>query len=415
MKIIKLFFKLLLTLVLFVFCYIILSQGFTQIFEKQQTREFVGDKFYNPYLGIDSIGWSEGFLKSNLHGHTNFDTHEPYTTQQYGDAYVQSGYDVINISDHNFITPALSDASIASLDSYEHGYNLNNFHQLMMGVAQNDMFDIPLMFMPRHQMQTLINRLEPQAALFQVNHPERLRLMNKDHAGDIRGFQVMELNTNADSRYWDLQLHSGNYIVMICNDDAHSIANRNSAFQRAYTMVYSPERQIDSVIVALKAARSYGVVVDNARNMLGPHSDMPTMKSFDLQGDSVLRVAFSQKASSIRFVSGFQTLSEIKDSTSAEFLIPSSLPYLRIEATFPNGVRIFTNALARSADAMQPEVIPSPLAIAWLTWLNRIAWFVLGIFLFIKGLALLWRKRGKNKRSSYTPFESTRWGGGSTY
>ncbi len=412
MKIIKFTFKLIFSIILFTLCYIIVSQGFTSIFRDPQTRNFVGEKFYNPYQGLDSLAWNGDFLKANFHAHTNFDTHEPYTPQQFQQAYHKSNYDVINISDHNFITPALTGDSIPSLDSYEHGYNLNNFHQLMMGVTENDMFDIPLMLMPRHQMQTLINRLRPQATLFQVNHPERLRLMNKDHAGAIRGFEAMELNTNADPRYWDLQLDAGNYIAMICNDDAHSIINRNSAFQRAYTMVYSPSRQIDSVILALKAARSYGVVVDNERNMQGDHKNMPTMQTFEVQNDSTLQVAFSQEASSIRFISGGQTLKEITQSSHGEFILPEQLPYLRVEATFPDGVRIFSNAIARQSEGLRPAFIPSPESIAWLTWLNRIGWFILGTYLFFKGMVLLWKKRKKNKRNTYYSFESTRWGGG---
>ncbi|MFI3294407.1 MAG: hypothetical protein R3Y19_00125 [Rikenellaceae bacterium] len=408
MKFIKNLFKTLISIIILTLCYVLVSQGFTKIYKAPTSKPFTGERFYNPYQGIDSAQWSDGFLKSNFHAHTNFDVTGDYTPEEFRDAYILSNYDLINISDHNFITPAV-EHRIKSLDSYEHGYNINNFHQLMMGVSENDMMDIPFMIMPRHQMQYLTERLAPQATLFSFNHPERLRLLDKEVVRDLRGWSVMELNPNADPTYWDMQLSEGNYVAMICNDDAHSITNRTSWFQRAFTMVFPDGGEnVHDIIKGVKRASTYGLVIEVERNQQGPHKDMPWITGIELDVDT-LSIGFSEIAQKIEFVAqNGMNLYTVEKTDHASLVIPKDAQYVRIQATMDNGVRIFTNAIARSEDGLQPQILPIPESIEWLRVLNTIFWALLGVVLFIVFMLIIWRKR----KPKQVAFEYTRRGAG---
>lgn len=379
--------KMVATLLLSAIAIVIAMQFVTFIWNFPESKPFSGDNFYNPYAGI-STGkpYTETFLKANFHGHTCVDTRHDYTTDEFIAAYRDRDYDIIGITDHQTIN------SKGYIPSYEHGYGLNNFHIGVYDTHKVDWIDNVLMLLPRHQMQSALQRLHKTCDVTVLNHSDRLRLMSCDGIEFLRGYDLFEIPPTATEKeeggiadIWDRILSTGYYVPLVSNDDAHSINNRNSQFQRAYTMVYGED---GNILSSLKRGLSYGVCLTGEKNRDG-HSDLPSITSIRLVNDSI-SIKFDKEADTVNFIGqNGEILDCFCGVPECGYSIAKNDTYVRIEAEF-DGVMVFTNPIARISK--RGFVFDSPQANIPYSILNWVVWTLL-LALDILIMTKIWRRK----------------------
>lgn len=387
----KVILKSFLTIILFAFGYTFVIHACAPIYETPIVVEFSGDHVWNPYQDVDF----STTIKANFHAHTVFDTREEYTRSEFESVYSDAGYDYIGVANHNFITADLPHRK-NYIPTYEHGWNANNYHILVLDAKTNDIVDAPFLFTAQNQMQWTINRLRDDAQLLSLNHPERLRFANKDNYKNLRGYDLMEANYNNDRAVWDQVLMQGNYIPLLSSDDAHSITNLAGPLQRAYTVVFSQDND-DDIIESIKNATSYGVIGRGQR--LGEKH--PKFKTISVSSDT-LWVKLDQAPRSINFISNAQIIKSISDTSVAVLPISDIQNYVRIEVIY-DSVTLVSNPLVWS-NVARPIALPVPnVDILW-TILNSVLWGIL-TFAVLYAMFKLWRKRtvkhGKSKNIEY--------------
>jgi len=388
----KTVFKLFATILLLAIAIVFAMQAVTYIWTFPEAKPFFGTNFYNPYAGIPM---SNSFLKANFHAHTCVDTRHEYTTKEFINAYKNQNYDIIGITEHQIINDK------GAIPSYEHGMGLNNFHIGMYDARNVDWIDNAYMLLPLHQMQSAFHRLQYKSDVIVFNHSDRLRLMSCDGIEYLREYDLFEIPPTAIEEenggiadIWDRVLSTGYYVPLVSNDDAHSIINRDSQFQRAYTMVYGGD---GNILTALTMGHSYGVCLSNTRNSNG-HTDMPQILSIDLIGNR-LSISTDKTADTITFIGqGGKILQQCANTEKGEYTITDEDTYVRIEAKF-DGVLIFTNPVARVPKGgfifEMPQIDHLFSILNWALWTLL---FAADIFVII----LIWGKKSRNSHYDRT-------------
>lgn len=431
---------LLLSIILtFVVLLVFLLHSYTPVYQFRSPTPFEGRYVYNPYAQTDSTFAPTKWRKGNFHAHTTWDVNGDYTTQEFVDTYRRAGYNIIGIAEHQRLNLELSDRE-SFIPTYEHGFTMSNFHQTMLGATGVSWyeypvtwFNAPIQHLTASQMQHLFHILKPQARLIAFNHPERLRMVSDSVFSRLNGYDLWELNPSRDqgAPLWDIALSSGHYAPMIANDDAHSITNRGSWFQRSFTMVGSPTPDAKSILVALRAGRSYGVYIPSEINTFETHHDFPkviditferiittpdssrldttaqnTVQTTARTGEQVsqdhrLTVTVEGRPQRIDFIGqGGVVRHSVADSSNASYTFAPEDTYIRTEIFYPSGIVLSLNPLARTEDGAYPDPTAAPIFNMWLTLLNMLFCIAVAIGLWFL-IKLLWRMlRHPRPRSS---------------
>lgn len=339
--------KILLTIasvLLFILSFILVIQAVTPKYRFSPASKFSGDYIYNPYWHRvnDSL---PALLKGNFHAHTMWDTRHDYNAQQYTQAYRDQGYNVIGIADHQTITEGGT-----FMPTYEHGFNFSNYHILALGADGVQWLDYPIMLEPLDQMQASVNLLKKDTKALAINHSERIRYTDtKPIFARLQGYNLMEMNPQHDPACWDIALSSGIYSNLIANDDAHSIKNRLSWFQKCYSMVFSDSAEPDSVLNCLLGGAAYGVVISNEKNsQSNPHAGIARITDIGLHGGDTVYISLDQSADSIRFIGQNGRVMQLNKATdNAAYHFAAVDTYIRIESYFPLGVVLWSNPFVR--------------------------------------------------------------------
>lgn len=387
----RVIFKIILVIVLISLCVTAALQAFTNIYDFSPARQFSGETIYNPYNGVTDSNWK----KANFHAHQRyilFGIDFEYTGEEFVAAYKARNYDIIGLADHHRINP------FGHLPSYEHGLGLNNYHLLMLGATDVSWFYYPIMTLPQHQMQDELDRFKPQVKVLGINHPSRLRHISPAVFNNLMGYDLMEMNPDVSSVAWDIALSSGIYSTLIANDDAHSISDDDRWFQNCFTMVNTPSLRADDIFASLKAGRAYGIAMPatlDTKSQL--HSDFPSMKQVALIQDTV-SVMFNAVADSIKFIGqdGVVLKCEVRaDSTSYKFLQNDT--YVRVDAYFPQDVRIWLNPFYRTGGAVrEPATVDRVLTVV-----NMVVWGIVSLILFLLIIMTIRRRRHKGSQNYY--------------
>lgn len=398
----------LLATVTFVVMLAALVHTYSPIYIFREPTPFVGGKIYNPYHGMDSVRWYKG----NFHGHTNFDVDTIYTTAQFVDAYRATGYNIIGVADHQSINREVGDRE-GFIPTYEHGYNMANFHQGMIGAESVSIYESPLMWLrwpyrllTVSQMQRTFDVLRPDAKLLVFNHPERLRLVPDDIFNKLNNYDLWELNPDrADGApLWDMALSSGHYAPMLASDDAHSYKNRLSWFQSSFTMVGAPSTDSTAVLSAIARGCSYGVRLPEELNTPQTHASFPRLKYIGLVGaDSVVIELDSAGGvpERIDFIGqDGRVLQSDRGVLTARCVFSPEQSYIRVEAHYPHDIVLTFNPFARSADGAVPPPTARPQVDLLATVLNSLFWFAVAVVLFMIMLRFARRTR-KRKLNNY--------------
>lgn len=319
---------------------------FVKVYLDVPSRPFSGSNIYNPYSNLSGGEW----LKMNLHAHTSSwggITNGVNTAEEVIGAYHSLDYDVIGISNYQSIQRVSEvPEGVIYMPTYEHGYGINKYHQLMIDPNRVSWFEQLYYFNTAQMQQTFIS-LRNDAELICFNHPQFTRWLNPDVMKSLKGYDLIEAASgmaSSSTNYWDVALSAGIPSFVLANDDSHSVTPIEN-IGHFYTMVYAKKHSKEGVIEALRKGAHYAVHAPNHREH-NPEN-LPRLSLLKLVNDTI-SVQFSQTPTKIVFIGQEAAVrGEVMSNSFAQLPVTSEDTYIRIEAEFADGTRILTNPLFR--------------------------------------------------------------------
>ena len=349
-KIIKSCWRVFLSLIFFILL-AIAATSFSTIYNFTPIAPFSGADIFNPYADFDpNIEWK----RTSLHTHTRVDgplNECAFTAEETVSKYRDFGYDIVGISNHNEITPHPD--SKQDIGIYEHGYNLRNFHKLVIGTERVNRFDA-LYPISASQAQYQLDMLATECRILQLNHPSRSALLDSARLTKIGGYDIMELsgfNAYLENKHWDWALSAGRYSFALLNDDLH-YPDRSNKFALRCSYLNAKECSSEEIISTLKSGCFYSVRVPDYGNgdwavKLENNRDIPTIENIGVEED-VIYMKLSKIPEQIRVIGENHTLlTRVVDSDTISYRMRACDPYARIVISYPDSLIIMTNAFAR--------------------------------------------------------------------
>ena len=349
-KIFRVIWRVLLSAV-FVILLAVAATNFSAIYNFYPATPFEGEEIFNPYSNFDpSIEWK----RTSLHTHTRVEgilNECDFTAEETFNKYLDYGYDIVGISNHNEITPHPD--SKQDIGIYEHGYNLRNFHKLVIGTERVNRFDA-LYPISASQAQYQLDVLASECSVLQLNHPSRSALMDSARLTKIGGYDIMELsgfNAYLENKHWDWALSAGRYSFALLNDDLH-YPDRSNKFAIRCSYLGAKEATSEEIVSTLKSGNFYSVRVPNYGNgdwtiKLEKNRSIPTIKNIGVKED-VIYVKLSETPEQIRVIGENHTLlARVINSDTISYRMRACDPYARIVVSYPDSLIIMTNAFAR--------------------------------------------------------------------
>lgn len=360
------------------------------VYEYPETTVFKGDKFYNPYAGIDTSKW----LKANFHAHSRvwagLTNGHKSEANELKNIYTSCGYDIIGISDYFKIN------SVSSIPVYEHGAGIFKNHQLSIG-AKNVMFKDYLFWQTFHNKQNIIEELNNGENIISINHPVLRDAYSSQDLINLNGYRLLEIVNNNYAKnidLWDSVLSAGKMVFLILNDDTHDITNPVD-FGYAFTML-NCSNDTKSIIDALGKGAVVGVDLQPgaktdpaAKTEQGKMAPMPV--SCTVINDS-LKITFNKICSKLKLVGQNGIVKMEADSVSAiSYRFTPADTYIRAEIHQPDGTDVYLNPIFRYNDLN--EFNKSPVVNIKMTWILRAVYFAAVIILFMLYLKIRRSKR----------------------
>ncbi|MCK9422919.1 MAG: hypothetical protein M0Q38_09995 [Bacteroidales bacterium] len=277
----------------------------TPVYDFPFPQPFSGDRFYNPYQGMDSTHWR----KANFHFHTRawggltsgrHNTHEAFYR-----TYKALGYDAPQISNYQSIDNFFSDSSFY-IPVYEHGFGVRKKHQMLLGAHKVLWLDYSLIQNLNHK-QYILNLLRPESEIVAIAHPDWEGGYSLNDMKRLTNYDLVEaLDANWRSiPQWDAALSAGRPVWLLADDDAHDIADPYE-IQRMCTYINSPSVSGDKLIKSLKSGMAFGAEI-----FMSVHESfdqkaklaryIPTVNSVIMKSDT-LYVSVSEKPLKISFI-----------------------------------------------------------------------------------------------------------------
>ena len=337
--------------ILFVAILAIAATSFSAIYKFSPATPFAGEDIFNPYSTFDPrIEWK----RTSLHTHTRVEgilNECDFTAEETFNKYLDYGYDIVGISNHNKITPHPDYKQ--DIGIYEHGYNLRNFHKLVIGTERVNRFDA-LYPISASQAQYQLDMLASECSVLQLNHPSRSALLDSARLTKIGGYDIMELsgfNAYLENKHWDWALSAGRYSFALLNDDLH-YPDRSNKFALRCSYLGAKEATSEEIVSTLKSGCFYSVRVPDYGNgdwttKLEKNQSIPTIKNIGVKED-VIYMKLSETPEQIRVIGENHTLlARVVESDTISYRMRACDPYARIVASYPDSLIIMTNAFAR--------------------------------------------------------------------
>lgn len=330
---------------------VILATSISLCYDFAPAEPFSGADIFNPYANFTpDTEWK----RTTLHTHTRVEgplNECDFSADEVWAKYLDFGYDIVGISNHNEITPHPSKEQ--DIRIYEHGYNLRNFHKLVIGTERVNRFDALYPLFPS-QAQWQLDMLRGESELLQLNHPSRSALLDSTMLSRIGGYDIMELSGYyefLENRHWDWALSAGRYSFATLNDDLH-YPDRSSRFAIRCSYLGAENTTKEDIIAALKSGCYYSVRIPDygagdwelkrQKNM-----ELPEVTNIGLQGDTIY-MKLSAPAEQIRVIGQNHTsLSRAMHSDSIAYTMQADDAYARIVASYPDSLIIMSNPFAR--------------------------------------------------------------------
>lgn len=349
-KIFKMVWRVLVSIVFLIVAAIAVT-SFSAIYDFAEPTPFSGDDIFNPYADFNpSIAWK----RTSLHTHTRVEgplNECDLTAEQTVAKYRDFGYDIVGISNHNEITH--NPDTTQDIGIYEHGYNLRNFHKLVIGTESVNHFDA-LYPIWASQAQHQLTTLEDECEVLQLNHPSRSALLDSACLAKIGGYDIMELSgvtAYLENKHWDWALSAGRYCYALLNDDLH-YPDRSSRFAIRCSYLGAEEATSEEILSTLKSGCFYSVRVPdygdgNWEVKREKNKNIPSIENIGIQGNTIY-LKLSQTPEQIRVIGeGHNLLKHVTESDTIAYTMRACDPYARIVASYPDSLIIMTNAFAR--------------------------------------------------------------------
>lgn len=338
---------------------------------------FRGDSILNPYAQIRSDQW----VKANFHAHAKAwqgVTNGHGNAAQIHQAYQQLGYGIHCVSNYQSID-STGGGEPGYIPAYEHGYNIEKTHQLVLGESAVEWLDY-LLPQTLYNKQDVLNHLKNPNSVVILNHPALRNGYKESDFASLTGYDCMEvLNPSVIStRHWDAALSAGRRVFVVGDDDLHDIVNRDR-LGKMCTFVNIDKPSKAQVLSALKSGRSYGAVLAADQK---PGS-VPYLDHLWVRGSTV-EILLSEKAAQILITGqNGKTIARFKNTDVARFDISQSDHYARATARFENGTELFFNPVFFTDDASQSQPV------AHEDFLQTIFYRTLGVAILFSYLTLL--------------------------
>lgn len=393
---------------------VVLMQVFSPVYNLQVGEGFSGQGVWNPYAGVDSVVFADGFRKGNFHAHESrrgmpLESMYSYSPGEFLSLYDSMGYDVVVVSDHQYVNP------VSFFWAYEHGINLNNFHVGVWGDSVDvEWFDFPLMFSAGSQMQRMFNILGGDGIVLVLNHPYGLR--NGVSAEDLRGVRGYDLiEMGGGERYggyapWDVPLSEGYYPRLLNTDDSHYPDSLGHSFQNHYTMVLCDpqgggeggeggEGGAESVKRGLLSGLSYGVDITVGVSPRGRGTE-PRFRRVEMLGDTLVVDAVGEVDTIVFIGQGGKVLRGGEgEGGEWRYVLRGEDTYVRAEVYWSNGMRVWLNPVVRydgSVEELFGHRVPG--INWWWTVVMWVVWGVVGVGFMWCGVRIVRGKRGVGRR-----------------
>lgn len=230
------------------------------VYDFPEPKPFSGDRFYNPYAGLDSSGWK----KCNFHFHVKewwgLTAGRNNTPGELYSVYKWMNYDAPEISNYQSISTEFRDSAFY-IPVYEHGFGIRKKHQMLIG-AKNVLWLDYSVIQNRSHKQHILNLLRPDNDIVAIAHPDwegGYSLQDMKYLSNYDMLEVLDNNWRSIPQ-WDAALSSGHAAWILADDDAHNIEDPYQ-IQRCATYIYSPLLQKDSLIRSLRSGKAYGVEI----------------------------------------------------------------------------------------------------------------------------------------------------------
>ena len=324
----------------FIFYIIINQYFFCPRFSFKASRPFSGKEFYNPYAFISKNDW----IKCNFHAHTNAwkgFTNGKGTAADIYHTYDSMKYAVHCISDYEKIDTSFSHKP-GFIPAYEHGYNLNKTHQLVLGSHKVCWKDY---FFPQtlNNKQRILNCLSSDSGnVVIINHPANLNGYSPSDFKFLTNYDCIEvLNPFAISlAHWDSALSCGKPAFIVGNDDVHNVFSKN-CLARMCTWVNVSEIEEACVLSALKTGKCYGMIIGKLAE------EPPVLKLFKVSNDTIA-IEMNKPAKKISFTGqNGKVMASYVSTSSAQYIIKPGDHYVRATIAYEDGTNIFLNPVFR--------------------------------------------------------------------
>ena len=359
------------------------------IYNFSSNHIFTGDKFYNPYSGINSQ-----YIKSNFHAHTKAffgltaGNDEP---DSLWNAYKKLNYDLLSISNYHSLTPRLISQNIY-IPNYEHGINLFKNHFLMIGARSMDYFNF-FFYQTIHQKQFQINRLKDKCKFLVITHPKLRSAYSSHELANLNGYDALEIYSRFSEAedLWDSVLSSGRCVWGFNDDDSHDMS-KYLEVGSYWNNIYSSSEKEDDIIKALKSGRFISV-----KGKLGGVENI--VKSLEVK-DFLINIELEKNAKQIKFIgqNGIPKKIIINAST-ASYVIQKNDTYIRIVVENDSSLFYF-NPIFRYKNKPfdnKPAIINYQFSIVY--WLCFGLIYLALVFLIIRSLSRVIRLIFMNRKN----------------
>ena len=380
---------------LLIFLLALLVTSVTPIYDFAEVKPFSGPDIFNPYARAES-DTVRFWKRANFHTHTRVKgplNECEYWPAETDERYRRFGYDIVTFSNHNELTVHPYDSTL-QVNVYEHGINLFKYHKLVFGCRSVNRFDHLIPFFAS-QRQFQLELLGRESDFIQLNHPLRTNFTSKRIMQRLEGYRIMELDSgkSTENEYWDWALSAGRYSFGLANDDLHH-PDRSNCIAVRCNFLHTPSARYGDLKATLLRGDCYAMRVPDYghgdwETKYARNRRLPAIRTIGLWGDTI-RIALTQRADSIKVTGQHHTtLSLVRDTTAAEYVMKPGDPYARITAYFPDGEVIYSNPFARYDAAVSATPYAEP---SYRVHIPQTILFNLLIVVLCAGVILVFRK-----------------------
>ena len=339
------------------------------VYREPAAQPFSGASWYNPYdsaqrqsIGVagaraDSLSHAR-WLDANFHAHSHAWGYASNVAQPAPDvlrAYRALGYDVVGISDYH---TAPTSQPAGTFPVYEHGWNVQKAHRLVLGHSRVSFVDYPF-GTGRNGRQHILDLLQSDSSLVAIAHPTLRDGHDAAMLTQLTGYDLLEVFNHfvppADSE-WDAVLSSGRAVWLLADDDSHNVDDSAETGVNR-TRVFARDTSVNAMLAALRAGRAYGLHAVDAREPIRFDSVVmrgDTLSAFASGHVRALRIVGANGSERARVNIG----DGARDTTAVLRYVASARdPYVRAMVIGPGDALVYANPVIRFNGRSVPKLV----------------------------------------------------------